>query len=65
MNTQEKVKALAEKLVSRGANEDVTAHVLAELQRLEKELGAIGETTEERIRMPYSTMPILTSRCWK
>jgi hypothetical protein len=44
-----------------------TARMLSDINRLQKDLATLGVSpeVEPAIRMPYSSMPNIVSRCWK
>lgn len=66
MNVQaERIEAVRAKLL--GTQSDAICRVLTDVQSLQRDLVALGTASDAKgaVRMPYSSMPNLSSGCWK
>jgi hypothetical protein len=67
MNAQQAmIDAVKEKLHKREQGDSVVGMV-AEIERLQRDLTSLGQISEPDtpLRLPYSSMPALKTRCWK
>ena len=64
MKTDDSLKDTLEKLVERAETDAVARELLSRLEDLDEVLKS-AEASEDRIVLPYSSMPKISNRCWK
>lgn len=67
MEAKEILDRVRAKMVTSSQSDDALRRTLADIARLQKDLASTGSDggSESVLRMPYSSMPKLSSRCWK
>lgn len=63
MKTEDSLKDTVEKLIERAQSDEVARDLLSRLEEMDQALKSIE--SEDRIVLPYSTMPKISNRCWK
>ncbi len=66
MNAQDGIKELLSRMEEKAMLDETTKRLLSEIDKLDKETILLDASTfDEKIRLPYSSMPKITARCWK
>lgn len=66
MNTQGGIKELLNSMKEKALTDEATKRLLFEIDELDKDTMLLDTSLiDEKIRLPYSSMPKITARCWK